>query len=318
MPTTVPGRSDTSRVTQETYTHGHAPPVLRSHSWRTAENSAGYLLPRLRPTDRLLDVGCGPGTITLDLADAGSATAGSRRIDSAPAAMAAAQQAAANGRHGERAGSRSAMCTTLDFADDSFDVTPCTSGPAAPGRPGRRTARDAPGDPAGRPGRGTRCRLRGDDVVSGRAGAGPLVGGLSTRWRARWAASPTRDAGCKDWTCRAGFSRSEILCVGVVLRRRGRPRLVEPDLGRTDPDVRSGRSRAGLGIGDRPSSTRSAPAGGPGRRNRVPGSPYCTARSSRPPERVHALTWVVRPLNGRGLAWLPWVHRSCTSCTSSW
>jgi SAM-dependent methyltransferase len=51
-----------------TYTHGHHESVLRSHTWRTAENSAGYLLPRLRPGLSLLDVGCGPGTITLDLA----------------------------------------------------------------------------------------------------------------------------------------------------------------------------------------------------------------------------------------------------------
>lgn len=53
---------------RDTYTHGHHPTVLRSHSWRTAENSAGFLLPRLEPGQRLLDVGCGPGTITLDLA----------------------------------------------------------------------------------------------------------------------------------------------------------------------------------------------------------------------------------------------------------
>jgi len=50
------------------YTHGHHESVLRSHRWRTAENSAGYLLPRLRPGISLLDVGCGPGTITADLA----------------------------------------------------------------------------------------------------------------------------------------------------------------------------------------------------------------------------------------------------------
>lgn len=50
------------------YTHGHAESVLRSHRWRTAENSAAYLLPHLDPNAHLLDVGAGPGTITADLA----------------------------------------------------------------------------------------------------------------------------------------------------------------------------------------------------------------------------------------------------------
>jgi len=54
--------------TGDTYTHGHHEAVLRSHRWRTAENSAAYLLPLLRPGMRLLDVGCGPGTLTADLA----------------------------------------------------------------------------------------------------------------------------------------------------------------------------------------------------------------------------------------------------------
>jgi len=51
------------------YTHGFHASVLRSHSWRTAQNSALYLLPHLRPRKALLDVGCGPGTITADLAE---------------------------------------------------------------------------------------------------------------------------------------------------------------------------------------------------------------------------------------------------------
>jgi SAM-dependent methyltransferase len=51
-----------------TYTHGHHESVLRSHRWRTASNSAAYLLPQLTPTMTLLDVGAGPGTITADLA----------------------------------------------------------------------------------------------------------------------------------------------------------------------------------------------------------------------------------------------------------
>lgn len=53
---------------RDTYTHGHHESVLRSHQWRTVENSAGYLLPHLRPGVELLDVGCGPGTITRDFA----------------------------------------------------------------------------------------------------------------------------------------------------------------------------------------------------------------------------------------------------------
>lgn len=51
------------------YPHGHHESVLRSHSWRTAANSAGYLLGSLEPGMRILDVGCGPGTITADLAE---------------------------------------------------------------------------------------------------------------------------------------------------------------------------------------------------------------------------------------------------------
>ncbi|RZU52804.1 ubiquinone/menaquinone biosynthesis C-methylase UbiE [Krasilnikovia cinnamomea] len=50
------------------YTHGHHESVLRSHRWRTAENSAAYLLPWLSSGLSVLDVGCGPGTITADLA----------------------------------------------------------------------------------------------------------------------------------------------------------------------------------------------------------------------------------------------------------
>jgi ubiquinone/menaquinone biosynthesis C-methylase UbiE len=52
----------------DAYTHGHHESVLRSHRWRTAENSAAYLLPHLSPGVSLLDVGSGPGTITADLA----------------------------------------------------------------------------------------------------------------------------------------------------------------------------------------------------------------------------------------------------------
>ena len=64
----APEQSKERGPTAHRYTHGHHESVLRSHQWRTAENSAAYLLPWLRPGYALLDVGCGPGTITVDLA----------------------------------------------------------------------------------------------------------------------------------------------------------------------------------------------------------------------------------------------------------
>jgi SAM-dependent methyltransferase len=53
----------------ETYTHGHAPATVRQHGQRTAEEAAAFLLPELRAGMRLLDVGCGPGSITRGLAE---------------------------------------------------------------------------------------------------------------------------------------------------------------------------------------------------------------------------------------------------------
>jgi ubiquinone/menaquinone biosynthesis C-methylase UbiE len=56
-------------VRHETYTHGHAPAVVRQHAQRTVEEAAAFLIPDLEPGMRLLDVGCGPGSITRGLAE---------------------------------------------------------------------------------------------------------------------------------------------------------------------------------------------------------------------------------------------------------
>jgi len=54
----------------ETYTHGHHESVVSQHARRTAADAAAFLLPHLRAGMRLLDFGCGPGSITAGLAEA--------------------------------------------------------------------------------------------------------------------------------------------------------------------------------------------------------------------------------------------------------
>jgi SAM-dependent methyltransferase len=102
----------------EVYTHGHHESVLRSHTWRTAENSAAYLLPHLAPDARVLDVGCGPGTITAGLADRvpqGHVTG----LDAAPGVVEQAR-AAAGGR--ANVDFVQGDIYALDYPDGSFDV----------------------------------------------------------------------------------------------------------------------------------------------------------------------------------------------------
>lgn len=57
-------------VQRETYLHGHHRSVLSAHSARTADDAAAFLLPFIEPGMNLLDIGCGPGTITVGLAAA--------------------------------------------------------------------------------------------------------------------------------------------------------------------------------------------------------------------------------------------------------
>jgi ubiquinone/menaquinone biosynthesis C-methylase UbiE len=102
------------------YSHGHHESVLRSHRWRTAENSASFLLGRLVPGMTLLDVGCGPGTITADLAGRldGGAVVG---IDLAHEVIELARE-----QHPTSGGAelsfRVGDVYDLEFEDETFDV----------------------------------------------------------------------------------------------------------------------------------------------------------------------------------------------------
>jgi ubiquinone/menaquinone biosynthesis C-methylase UbiE len=102
----------------DTYSHGHHESVLRSHRWRTAENSAGYLLPHLRPGQTVLDVGCGPGNITMDLAQR-VAPGPVLGIDAAPDAITAAQEVNA---HPDRVRFAVGDVYALEADDGTFDV----------------------------------------------------------------------------------------------------------------------------------------------------------------------------------------------------
>ncbi|WP_300608219.1 methyltransferase domain-containing protein [Trebonia sp.] len=104
----------------DVYTHGHHESVLRSHTWRTADNSAAYLLPHLEPHMRILDVGCGPGTITAGLAGRvpdGHVTG----IDTAPEVLELARELARGGG-GDNLDFTTGDVYALDYPDGTFDV----------------------------------------------------------------------------------------------------------------------------------------------------------------------------------------------------
>ena len=101
------------------YTHGHHESVLRSHRSRTAQNSAAYLLPHLQPSDRLLDVGAGPGTITVDLAEL---VADVTATELGPDELALTRATAAE-RGSRNIEFQVADVHALPFDDDTFDVT---------------------------------------------------------------------------------------------------------------------------------------------------------------------------------------------------
>lgn len=108
------------RAELETYTHGHAESVLRSHTWRTVNNSAAYLAGHLRAGLDVLDVGCGPGTITVDLARR-VAPGRVLGVDSVSEALQRARSSA-EGAGIDNVTFDQQDTYALDSGDDTFDV----------------------------------------------------------------------------------------------------------------------------------------------------------------------------------------------------
>ena len=107
------------------YTMGYGEEFLQVLKRRSAETHAADLLPRLRPGMRVLDFGCGQGTISVGLAkavDPGEL----HGIDVEDSQVAAATEAAKAGGH-ENAHFRAGDVTDLPFEDEWFDVVHCNA-----------------------------------------------------------------------------------------------------------------------------------------------------------------------------------------------
>jgi ubiquinone/menaquinone biosynthesis C-methylase UbiE len=104
---------------EEVYTHGHHPVIVAAHAERTAAEAAAFVLPRLQRGMRVLDIGCGPGSITAGLAEHVGESGSVVGIDNSEEAVeiASATHAAASNLTFE-----TASAYALPFADASFDV----------------------------------------------------------------------------------------------------------------------------------------------------------------------------------------------------
>ena len=103
------------------YTHGHSAAVLSAHSRRGAADSAAYLLAHLNAGMDLLDVGCGPASITADLAERvtpGRVVA----LDAASGALEAARATLRDRGLSEQVEVTSGDVMALPFEDATFDV----------------------------------------------------------------------------------------------------------------------------------------------------------------------------------------------------
>src|SRR5215813_1671812 len=107
----------------EPYTPGYSEPTLRLMLKRTAAKHAAFFTPFLRNGMRLLDCGCGPGTITIDLANLVS-PGQVFGIDIEPGQVRYAQDRATQQRQ-TNVSFGVASIYALPFVNDHFDAVFC-------------------------------------------------------------------------------------------------------------------------------------------------------------------------------------------------
>ena len=105
---------------ETTYTMGYSEEFLQLLHRRNLEHNAAYLLPHLKPGLRVLDLGCGPGSISVGLAKA-IEPGELHGIDMEESQIAIARASAAAGGHAN-ATFHVGDATDLPFEDGHFDV----------------------------------------------------------------------------------------------------------------------------------------------------------------------------------------------------
>ena len=107
------------------YIMGYSDALLRILSSRSVATWCGYLAERLRPGVRVLDVGCGPGSISAGLAEAVAPGGELYGIDIEPSQVELAARAAGKRKLGNAEFSV-ADVRELPFADGFFDLVHCS------------------------------------------------------------------------------------------------------------------------------------------------------------------------------------------------
>lgn len=105
------------------HTYGFDDFIVDTMKRHTAEANAGYLLPHLKPGHRLLDFGCGTGTVSVGLADAVK-PGEMHGVTMIEPRVRAARELAARGGH-DNAAFHLAETLPIPFEDDYFDVAHC-------------------------------------------------------------------------------------------------------------------------------------------------------------------------------------------------